>query len=318
MLARLGTLGDVTLRLTRVDPSISFPTRKANALFVFLALTGVKVRRDVLCALLWGDVPNAQARHSLRQAISQIRAALRPFDERLLLIDRDTVALDPKRLRVDLHCVERLLKRGTPSALRMSCALARGEFMPGGDIKEAGFERWLTFERLRTRQLAIEAHERCIKHLQRTSEDTEALLLALRLVAIDPLHEWGHRTVMTLLKKHHQITAALRQYDICASILARELGVEPDLETQALRAELMRDRSRPPAMRPTPEPIARAAAMSPTGDGKFDYSISSDPLHRALREVVLLTQQASQIPVRRQVRGRAGVQMRSPVNKSYK
>jgi DNA-binding SARP family transcriptional activator len=53
------------------------PTRKAQALLAYLALpTGRAHLREKLASLLWGDMPDAQARGNLRHALSRIRKAL--------------------------------------------------------------------------------------------------------------------------------------------------------------------------------------------------------------------------------------------------
>ena len=55
---------------------VAIPSRKAQALLAFLALpAGRRHARDSLAALLWGEVPDARARTSLRQAFSASRSA---------------------------------------------------------------------------------------------------------------------------------------------------------------------------------------------------------------------------------------------------
>jgi DNA-binding SARP family transcriptional activator len=57
---------------------VELQSRKARALLAYLALRrGVAVPRDTLCALLWGDRGEEQARASLRQTLSVIRKDLR-------------------------------------------------------------------------------------------------------------------------------------------------------------------------------------------------------------------------------------------------
>jgi DNA-binding SARP family transcriptional activator len=223
---------------------IELATRKAEALFAYLVLNGSAVRRDTLCALLWGEVPSVQARHSLRQALSGIRTALRPRDDQFIQTTRDRVAISPRAVRVDILLIERLVRRGSTRALGLACTLCRGELLAGVEIREAEFERWLVTERAQAKQLAIEAHERYVDRLIGSGDYPMATQSALRLVALDPLHERAHRTLMTLYAAQGRMTAALQQYDLCAAVLARELGVEPAPETQRIRRDLATLRTR--------------------------------------------------------------------------
>src|SRR5215203_4271705 len=56
---------------------VELQSRKARALLAYLALRrGISVPRDTLCALLWGERGEEQARASLRQTLSVIRKDL--------------------------------------------------------------------------------------------------------------------------------------------------------------------------------------------------------------------------------------------------
>jgi GGDEF domain-containing protein len=49
-----------------------------------------------------------------------------------------------------------------------------------------------------------------------------------------PLEEAAHRLLMRLLTLNGRRTTALQQYQMCKSIISRELGIQPSLETQQL------------------------------------------------------------------------------------
>src|SRR5262249_58629303 len=67
-----------------------------------------------------------------------------------------------------------------------------------------------------------------------------ALQTALRLLALDPLQEPVHRTLMRLYAELGRRGAALRQYQLCVSVLQRELRVEPEAATRQLYQEILR------------------------------------------------------------------------------
>src|SRR5713101_9849979 len=87
------------------DAPLALPTRKTQALLAYLALPlGQAHPRDKLATLLWGDMPDAQARGNLRHALSRIRKTLPAGARPGLILDGPTVALDPSV--VDVDCAE--------------------------------------------------------------------------------------------------------------------------------------------------------------------------------------------------------------------
>lgn len=54
---------------------------------------------------------------------------------------------------------------------------------------------------------------------------------ATRLLALDPLQEAVHRTLMTSMPARN-VAPQFEQYQVCAGLLKRELGAEPELQTR--------------------------------------------------------------------------------------
>ena len=72
-------------------------------------------------------------------------------------------------------------------------------------------------------------------------EHTEiAIALALRILAVDPLQEEVHRILMRCYAQQGRRTDALRQYDLCRSVLWREVRAVPERETEQLQREIRR------------------------------------------------------------------------------
>src|SRR5437667_3363077 len=228
----------------RVDASapLTLPTRKTPALLAFLALPpGRSHPREKLASLLWGGMREPQARSGLRQSLFALRKAV-TVEPPALLIEGDTVGLNPTAVDVDVVEFERAVAEGAPTALERAAALYRGELLEGLALQEAPFEEWLLAERERLRELALEALAKLLRH-QRTTGATEAALqTALRLLALDALQEPVHRTVMRLYVQLGRRPSALRQYQICVGLLQRELGVEPESATKQLYLEVLRQR----------------------------------------------------------------------------
>jgi len=221
---------------------LTLPTRKSQALLAFLALPpGRSHPRAKLASLLWGGMREPQARSGLRQSLFTLRKAV-DVEPPALLIDGQTVALNPSSVDVDVVEFERQVGEGTLAALERAAALYRGELLEGLALQEAPFEEWILAERERLRELALEALAKLLRHQRATGATEAALLTALRLLALDPLQEPVHRAVMRLYVELGRRASALRQYQICIGALQRELGVEPEKTTKQLYQEILRQR----------------------------------------------------------------------------
>ncbi len=228
---------------------MTLPSGKVQALLAILALPpGRAHARDKLATLLWGGLGEAEARASLRQALFMVRRALPglPF----LVIEGDSVALNPAVVEVDLVQFERHVANGTPSAFEGAAALYQGDLLSGLAVSEPAFEEWLLTERERCRELAIEALAKLLAHQRKVSPEA-AVQTALRLLALDPLQEPVHRTLMRLYVELARPAAALRQYEACVATMRRELGAEAETETKQLYREILECRPTETARRPS-------------------------------------------------------------------
>lgn len=246
------------------------PTKKAQALIAYLALApGRAYPRDGLASLLWGDRGGAQARKSLRQTVYELRKAVPDARGVLLDLEREGIALNPVVVEADVPRFEALVREGTPAALEEAAALYRGDFLHGFVLEETGFEEWLVAERERLRELAIEGLAKLLAHRATGSATESGLQTALRLLALDPLQEAVHRTVMRLYARQGRRAAALRQYQLCADVLRRELRTDPEPATKELYRELLQAQAGVPAERePVSQPSEtprRAASCPPIG-----------------------------------------------------
>ena len=263
---KLTLLGGFQAQLGAGAPLV-LPTRKTQALLAYLALPlGQAHAREKLATLLWGDMADAQARGNLRHALSRIRKNLPAGVRPGLVLDGPTVALDPSAVEVDVAEFERLVADGRPSALEQVGGLYRGDLLAGLALTERPFEEWLTSERERLHELAIQALGRLLTHHQRAGAAEPAVQTALRLIALDPLQEPVHRTLMRLYARLGRREAALRQYQLCGDALKRELSTSPEAETSQLYQEILRSRSSRPDRATVAAPAGEDPAPGPTAD----------------------------------------------------
>jgi DNA-binding SARP family transcriptional activator/pimeloyl-ACP methyl ester carboxylesterase len=244
----IALLGAFQARL-EPDGPLTFRTRKAQALLAYLALDPGRAHlRDDVAALLWGDVPDGQARTSLRHALYELRQTCAALPG-VIRIEGDALSVDTALVDVDVARFTRLLDDGTPQGLAQAVALYRGDLLSGLSVKAEAWEDWIREERERLRERAIEALARVIVHHRQGDRLDEAARAAQRLLALDPLAEPVHRSLMRLYADLGRRGAALRQYQHCVSVLQRELGVEPEVETQQLYRQILQQRAAP---RPAP------------------------------------------------------------------
>ena len=250
-------------------PALVLPTRKTQALLAYLALPpGQSHPREKLATLLWGDMQNAQARGNLRNALSRIKQALPRAARASLLFDGASVSLDASAADVDVVRFERLVADGSADALGQVAALYRGDLLAGLVLAERPFEEWLTAERERLHELAIQGLSRLLTHQQKAGDTEPAVQTGLRLLALDPLQEPVHRAIMRLYARLGRRGAALRQYQLCMDALKRELSTPPEAETTQLYQQILKTRAvhpgRPEESSPTSGATVPPAATAAT------------------------------------------------------
>lgn len=237
----LALLGGLRLQTGPGEP-VPLSTKKASALLAYLALHPGQVQaRPKLAMLLWGDRGEAQARDSLRQALSLVRKALSHVDPRALIAHEDTISFEPTALTTDAILFGDLVAQEGAERLEQAVTLYGGELLEGFQVSAPEFESWATAERERFREMAVEAMTKLLNHRVSAGAVEPGIRIAARLLAADPLQERVHRTLMELYCRQGRYGAALRQYRTCADLLAKELGIDPDATTKALRREILRE-----------------------------------------------------------------------------
>jgi len=152
-------LGSFELR-DAVGQRVRLSTRKAEALLGLLALhPGQPQGREKLCGLLWPEVRESQARHSLRQTSLQLRKALASTPSplasdasglQLSAADYKTGAM-PGELHIDIARMQHCIELGTRAALHEAALCYRGDLLEGLSVGETPFDDWLSGESMRAR-----------------------------------------------------------------------------------------------------------------------------------------------------------------------
>jgi len=236
----LRLLGELTLRRGS-QPLAGLPSRKAEALLIYLACVRRPVAREVLADLLWDDRPTDLALSNLRTILSSLRKATGDA----LVVERDRIHFNrDSAYQLDMEAFEQSLGQSQTPGLEAAAALAHlraaanlygGDFLAGFHLRESrGFEAWATLERERLNRLAVDTFRRLVQHCLEQGDYAAGLDYADRRLRIDPLSEEAHRHWMLLLARTGQRTRALAAYEACRRLLADELDVAPTEATTNL------------------------------------------------------------------------------------
>jgi DNA-binding SARP family transcriptional activator/Tfp pilus assembly protein PilF len=209
--------------------------RKARAILGCLCLAdGQRLHRARLASMLWDRVPDAQARKSFRQSLSELVAAMGPLADELLLTDRETISIDNSLCWID---VAALLSPQPPlNSLRSDLVLlCTGELLEELQGISPSFDQWLLAERTRFTESIRAFLEAELAQVARSESDAaKRANVARQLIAFDQTHEGASRALMRALIDMGERGQAVREYERCRTALRKALDVEPSRETKAL------------------------------------------------------------------------------------
>jgi DNA-binding SARP family transcriptional activator len=225
---------------------------KTRALLAYLAVEsgGGPHSREKLADLLWPEASAEVARGNLRRTLHDLRKALGSRED-LFVAGKHHLGFDRRRaywLDVDLFSRPVPVADGPAqeagsitATLEQQLALYRGEFLHGLSVSDApDFERWVETQREGMRQQALQLLRDLAFQYERQGQPQRAIALLHREIEIDPWNEDAHRRLMQALARSGQTALALAQFESCRGLLQRELGLEPEPQTQALALTIRR------------------------------------------------------------------------------
>jgi DNA-binding SARP family transcriptional activator len=270
------------------ERTLTFSTRKALALLVYLAVEGGTHPRKTLSEAFWPELDAEHGRAALRATLLELRKLLershRPGERAHLLVERDTLGFDQgSPLLLDLRLVESASKqvgrgieplagqaRGALLAqLEQATRQAHGPFLAGFTLRDSQFfDDWTRQHReywhLRVHQL----FDALSMLYERSGDGERAIETVSRWLSFDPLNEEGYRRLMRLRFSQGDRAGALRAYATGRAVLADQLQVEPEPETVALAKRI---RHTAPFRSPQVQPPHASPGQPPANllDGPF-------------------------------------------------
>jgi DNA-binding SARP family transcriptional activator len=267
---RIELLGGVRMSCNGA-PVTAVNTSRMQALVAYLLLnTNSTVSRQQLAFLFWPDSSEQQARTNLRQLLHHSRSAWRAA-ERYIASDAQIVrwrteepfTFDVSEFEAALTQADEAQRQEDSSttlrALLRCVDLYRGELLPGLH------DEWIETYRERLKQKHSGVLANLITLFEQARDYEAAIRHAEILLSQDPFRETVHQTIMRLHALNGDRAEALRAYERCATVLHRELGVEPGMATRRMRDQLSRAEMQPhsatemPARGSEPALVGRAA-----------------------------------------------------------
>lgn len=282
-----------------------FESARVRALLAYLAVENGRFHpRDHLATLLWPDQPDRTAHDNLRQALANLRQAVgdKTAVSPHLLITRDTVQWNPDshysldtatfnhHLAACQHHPHRHPERCPTCAHHWQTAVSlyHGHFLQPFPSPSPLFEEWALLHREQWRQIALDILFHLTTYHERQTHYDQATHYARRQIELDPWREEAHHQIMRLLARQGQRTAALSQYQQCATILHTEFGVEPALETTATYIAIRNGRLSPISPTPLHLPTPAQAGTTPLIGRETELTQLSDWLNHPTCRLVTL------------------------------
>jgi predicted ATPase/DNA-binding SARP family transcriptional activator len=268
-------LGQFDVRLD--DAPVEIPLRSAQSLLAYLMLTaGLTHRREKLAGLFWPEAAEASARQSLRQALWQLRRAFGSREQEFLIADTQSLSFNAQAgYWLDAAILQQATTPATPTEeLMQAVAVYTGELLPGF------YDDWVALEREHLAAVFERQMQRLLERLEAERAWPALSDWAERWLAFGQVPEPAFRGLMVARAAQGDLAGAAAAYQRCRDDLARELGVEPSAQTQALYEQLRQGRPLAAAPAAAPGLEARYELQGEIGRGATDVlSRSERPRH---------------------------------------
>ncbi|HRI44962.1 MAG TPA: BTAD domain-containing putative transcriptional regulator [Fimbriimonadaceae bacterium] len=261
----------------RLDGHPLPPVRSRKGLWLLAQLAlrqGREVDRAWLAGTLWPESPDTQALASLRRTLTDVRAALGPFDAKVVTPTPKTLLLVESGVWVDVAEFDRLAASTDLGEVESALALYRGPLLEGCA------EEWVLGDRQSREETFLQASELAARLAMERVEYSRAIGFLKRAIAVDPFRESATRNLMEACAANGDHAAAVVAFRQLRERLLYELNGDPSAETVALLERIRKDariiahRTSAPieapaaprpvaAMPPPPEPASRGNVPEP-------------------------------------------------------
>ncbi|MFN8381556.1 MAG: tetratricopeptide repeat protein [Anaerolineales bacterium] len=234
------SFGDVQVHSHQQVVEISdWQTREARDLFLFLLQSPPKTKEQIALEF-WPDISKSRLKIRFKINIYRIRQAL---GQDVILFKDDRYSFnhsihytwDREDFEKAYHSSQQkaaILER-TKLLERAVSLIDRGQYLANVDAE------WAVADRLKYQDLYQEAMLKLANIYLQKEQPRECLLLARKILLIDPLLEDGHRLVIQACAELHDSAGLTLQYRKYQQIRETELGLQPSHEMSTLYKQLL-------------------------------------------------------------------------------
>ncbi len=238
----------------RSNEALKIPTMASRRVLAYLLMHSDQPQsRAKLCATLWPDASETQARRWLSQALWQLRQAFAQaqLSNRIQTksqgLQLQLLADDQFDVSIFLGELERCKAISDPQ--QRLAGLRRTVTLYSDELLLDWYEDWVVPERQRLQTMYFAVLEELVRLCNAQYLFDDALEYAQRMLRLDPLFEEMHREVMLLHERRGQPGKALQQYEQLRTTLEAELGGIPAPATEELKRRLLRQQTSTTAVR---------------------------------------------------------------------
>ena len=221
---------------------VNIPSRTAQSLFSYLALTaGTVHRREKLAGIFWPDTSDENARKNLRQELWRIRKGISAQDtnaDDYFIADEFTLTFNPDaNYWLDVHQLEKA--DSDFQSLTSNLSLYEGDLLPGF------YDDWVVLERERVQTVFESRMEQLIAQLVTAERWMAVQEQCERWLAMGNAPEPAYRALMLAYGARGNTTKVASIFQRCVDELHEQFGVEPSAETRALYDGLLKGAKAP-------------------------------------------------------------------------
>ncbi len=242
---------------------LTFPFRKVQALVCYLAVE-LRVSREVLADIFWGDKDGDLALRNLRNALYLAKQIL---PSGIIDGDRQWIFMNHSSVVIDLDC----LLSGDISLDEVS--MMSRPFMEGFHLSGCPrFDEWMDSTRRDVERQCRLALSRKASNEIRSGNYSAAILPLELMIESDPHDEEPYRHLMKCLSSLDRHGRVAEVYRLLERRLSSELGLRPSPDTERLFSEAMAKRTAGhlPEVRDRKAPVSEVFSWFCGRDGELE------------------------------------------------
>ncbi|MEM7735803.1 MAG: BTAD domain-containing putative transcriptional regulator [Deinococcota bacterium] len=211
---------------------------RALALLGYLLEQNIEIPRVTLVDLLWREDEATNVSSSFRTMLTRLRQQVPD----LLMITRSSVRLNRDAVHWDTENFRQLAQTKDIDALEQASMLYRGQFLEDATFEGSdAWHLWLEHTRSKWQDAHNEVVRGITDYYLEQHQPERALRYVERWLALEPWQERAHRQLMFVHWKSRQYESALSAFERCQTILAEELGSNPEAYTVAMYQHINHD-----------------------------------------------------------------------------